>query len=342
MSEREQEPTRDRLGPRLLLLVLGIVVGLALIEIGVRLSGAAPELAPLTVDRPFASFERSSNPILKYLPRPGVGDISSQGLRDREFSRQKPGGSYRIVVLGDSIGFGYCERDHPIPIPQTFAKRLEARLASDPPPGYETVEVINLSVSGYDSVQEAERLRVHGLDFDPDLVLVAYCLNDVTDASGELLFFRGRAGSLTPPTTRLLARLIEASHAARLAWAALVAGAKPDEVEQAPDRREAGFRALDSLRQEHGFDTLVVIFPYLEAALPYDHHPEHRRTRKVASELGFEVLDLLPSFGRASGGDLPQLKGRCAGMHPNEEGHRVAALAIEQFLRKHFEGEGEG
>ena len=54
--------------------------------------------------------------------RPGVS-ISGQGLRDRHFG-PKGDDEFRILVLGDSFTFGYCEWENTIP------QRLEQLLST--------------------------------------------------------------------------------------------------------------------------------------------------------------------------------------------------------------------
>lgn len=314
----------------------GLAVGLAILELGVRLLGLAPEIAPIVLDQPYAAFETSPNPILQYVPRPGSRDINARGLRDRDHSLEKPDGSFRVVVLGDSIGFGFCTPSDPLPREKTFAEVLERRLDADPPPGHSGAEVINLSVSGYDTIQEVEYLRVEGLAYEPDLVLVGYCLNDAQDASFELEALRQheRWGPVGALGSHALRGVFEASHLVRLLWYRLAKPERGTNEQDAIDRRALGFDRLQDLADTGEFPTLVAIFPYLDGAPSYRHAADHRSTQRDANARGFAVLDLLPVFQRASGGYLPNLRGRCLGMHPDEEGHRVAALAIERSIRE--------
>ena len=144
---------------RLVPVLGGLAAGLLLCELVVRLFGLAPQLGPIRLDWPYGSFVSSDNAVLRYVPNPGVGDINADGFRDRPYSRRKPAGVTRIVVLGDSIGFGYCNDKTVLPIEATFPKPLEAELERDPG----AVEVLNFSVSGYDTLQEVEFLREKAL-----------------------------------------------------------------------------------------------------------------------------------------------------------------------------------
>ena len=108
--------------------------------------------------------------MLKYVPKPGVGDVNAAGCRDRDYPVAKPPDTYRIVVLGDSIAFGYCNESRGIPLPATFPKKLEAMLEREPLPEAARTEVLNFSVSGYDTAQEVELLAEKALAYEPDLV----------------------------------------------------------------------------------------------------------------------------------------------------------------------------
>jgi hypothetical protein len=104
------------------------------------------------------------------------------------------------------------------------------------------------------------------------------------------------------------------------------------------DYSKVGFEWLGELAAEHGFRTLVVVFPYFE---PFDAYPRHAqaahdRAHRYASDHGFEVLDLLPAFREASDGDATALRGRCWSVHPDEKGHAVAAEEIAEYLLASF------
>jgi hypothetical protein len=39
-------------------------------------------------------------------------------------------------------------------------------------------QVLNMGVGGYQTLQEVELLRSRGLKYDPDYVLIGFCIND--------------------------------------------------------------------------------------------------------------------------------------------------------------------
>lgn len=96
--------------------------------------------------------------------------VSQQGIRDRQYPLKKEKGVYRIIVVGDSVSFGWGVESE-----QTFPKYLESMLNKD---GRQKYEVINFSVPGYNTVQEVATLRNKCLAYNPDLIIFSVCGND--------------------------------------------------------------------------------------------------------------------------------------------------------------------
>jgi lysophospholipase L1-like esterase len=107
-----------------------------------------------------------------YGANPAHPEISSQGLRDREYSLQKPEGTTRILVLGDSVTFGTG-----VARAETFPKRLERSLRRRGLP----VEVMNAGVNGYTAYNELHYYLDEMRRYDPDLVVLAVVLNDAVN-----------------------------------------------------------------------------------------------------------------------------------------------------------------
>lgn len=309
---------------RIVLLVLGSAIALAICEILVRALGLAPDFAPIQLDAPYASFASHPNPKLQYVPAAGAGDINADGFRDRAFAREKPEGTRRIAVIGDSIGFGYCNTDGLIPLEDTFPKVLERELGTG-------VEVLNFSVSGYDTVQEVEFLKEKALAYEPDTVIVAYSLNDPVDASMELWGFqRDPAWAAQRRAIELYRGLFFQSHLVRFAALRLSSVEVGDETPPR-DRTALGFAELERLSKEHGFDTLVVVFPMFGDLDAYPHLAEHGAAAQKTLTHGFDLLDLLPSF--RAGASEADVCSPCCDAHPNAWGHTVAAREIARHLR---------
>jgi hypothetical protein len=183
---------------KLLLVLIGLVFGLCMSEILLRVIGYSYPLF-YTTDyyRGFALEPNTEG----YYQREGESyvRINSDGLRDREHAKVKPADTMRIAVLGDS----FAEAMH-VPMGQTFWWLLEQRLRECHAFPGKGVEVINFGVSGYGTGQELMTLRQRVWDYSPDLVVLAFTThNDVYDNSRvlsrteEVPYFVYRNGELT-------------------------------------------------------------------------------------------------------------------------------------------------
>lgn len=99
---------------------------------------------------------------------------NSLGFRDtREYSLAKPPGTFRIVVLGDSVTFGHGALNE-----TSYPFLLEQRLHEWRPDV--KWEVWNLGIPGYNTAQELAYLNEIGERYAPDLVIVGFFPNDFT------------------------------------------------------------------------------------------------------------------------------------------------------------------
>jgi hypothetical protein len=108
-------------------------------------------------------------PNLRDVPVAGgrVLNSNSRGVRGRrEHGDDKPPGTTRIVVLGDSFTFGEDVGDD-----ETYGHHLERLL-----PG---AEVINLGVHGYGHDQMLIYLREEGVRYRPDIVILGFLTGDM-------------------------------------------------------------------------------------------------------------------------------------------------------------------
>jgi hypothetical protein len=94
--------------------------------------------------------------------------INSQGLRDREYDFTRSRDERRMLVLGDSMAWGWgVEAD------ESFSERLEALHAD--------WEIINAAVPGYSTDQEPLYFEQSGQRWDPDVVLLLFHPNDARE-----------------------------------------------------------------------------------------------------------------------------------------------------------------
>jgi len=97
--------------------------------------------------------------------------LNSEGYRDGEMAGRKPAPARRVVCLGDSWTFGMNVAQE-----QAYPQRLQA-LLRQALPGAE-FEVLNRGVLGYSSYQGLELLRRKIVDWEPDVVVLGFAMND--------------------------------------------------------------------------------------------------------------------------------------------------------------------
>src|SRR5579863_5146013 len=163
LCARKTAGAPPRMLKKLSLTLVAVLISLLACEGLVRLVGAAPKIYAIRKGR----FQLSHNPRIGYEPAPLVysgdelsfydyrGSSNRLGYRDRDHELAKPPGVYRIVVLGDSIAAGLrVDRTEDI-FPEVLERLLRQRGLN--------AEVVNLSVSGYNTQQEVETLMERGL-----------------------------------------------------------------------------------------------------------------------------------------------------------------------------------
>ncbi|MCR9247452.1 MAG: SGNH/GDSL hydrolase family protein [bacterium] len=122
----------------------------------------------------------SSKRRLIYELRPGLDVVfegartttNAAGFRSPDCPTEKPADTFRILGIGDSGMFGQGVGND-----ENFLALVRERLNGIAPG--RRFETINTGVPGYNTVMEAETLERKGLAYDPDLLIVDFCGNDL-------------------------------------------------------------------------------------------------------------------------------------------------------------------
>jgi lysophospholipase L1-like esterase len=318
----------------LALAVVSLVVFWAVVEGGLRLTGIGPER---TVNPHFDWGKRGE--FWRFSPgarwRTSVGDhrvsINAHGLRDREVGPPEPG-TFRILVLGDSVTFG-----HGVAIDDTYVRQLEQRLAGREP----RIEVLNAGLPGWSTRQQRIFYREHTAGLAPDLVLVGFVLNDVTELHRGLI-------RIDPEREAALFRTLGwlAGHSATVAAVKrayetlrnpeqrqireireLATNADSPEVQQAMDLAFAELRALVALARARGHALGLLVFPFRFQFLVENLDAPQRRLRRFAEEESIPFLDTLPLLRKYPVADVLQDHD-----HFTPLGHVVVAEALLDWL----------
>jgi lysophospholipase L1-like esterase len=100
------------------------------------------------------------------------------GFRDRDRTLEKPPGTFRVALMGDSA----VEAVHVQP-EQVMNIQMEKRLQQE---GYNNIEVMNFAVEGIGTTQELIMYQERVRRFHPDLVMILFSDNDVWNNSSTL------------------------------------------------------------------------------------------------------------------------------------------------------------
>lgn len=163
---------------RIVLVVFGIAMALILLEVGLRIwfwtRGTEHEREMYVYDRATIDTKTAQFigiPFLNYTLNPAQSDINPLGFRGAAVAIPKPPGVYRIVVIGASTTFGIG-----LTVDESWPFQLQSILQDQY--GYQHVEVVNLGVPGYYSLNSVVNLESHGLALEPDLVINYDGVND--------------------------------------------------------------------------------------------------------------------------------------------------------------------
>ena len=163
---------------KLLVLLCAILLSLGVGEIILRIASPhAHNIFSNTVSAPKALLYGWATPPNWpiYSINQNTGEIkiekaNSQGWKDVEHPFTKPPDVFRILVIGNSHTFGLPD------IERIYPRRLEKILHDR---HYENVEVIVMAASAWSTDQELIALENEGVLYNPDLVILQWCDNDL-------------------------------------------------------------------------------------------------------------------------------------------------------------------
>ena len=177
----------------LLLVFFGLFVSLVLIEIVLWILYPAPHVFTYRDPVSGAVFKPGDSGWYSAAPD-GLRHkiiINSKGLRDKEYSYSKPDGTFRILILGDSMTAGLA-----VPRKNLFTEVLEQRLNDNNNGDY---EVINAGVPARSVPEELRYYLNEGYKYESDLVLLAFYIgNDVRIPNSEASQIKVVANRIVP------------------------------------------------------------------------------------------------------------------------------------------------
>ena len=251
-------------------------------------------------------------------------NTNSLGFRDLEFSLEKPASEFRVLTLGDSFTYGQG-----VQLEDTWVQVLEGMLAEH---RGKPVEVMNggFATGGHYPPLYVDWLRTDGLAFSPDLVIVGFCLNDMSMKVPLL-------GYLKPTPTPWWG-----GHSMLLNWIQLeieqrkekaVKRDYADVVAEDPEWWEQSQAALIEMRAllaEREISLVVAVFPMMsQLGDEYPYLRLHEMVRAFCADNDIFCTDSLPRF---RGMDEEDLWVHPVDQHPNHVGQRIIAEDLHEFL----------
>lgn len=343
-----------RMRPKSIARKLGVSL-LTLVVIGgiAELIARAAEPGPLTL--------RDVSPYERKLPHAYVHkhswksawdgsyyEINARGWRGPEYEPTFQPDEFRVVAIGDSTTFGKSveERD-------CWPRQLEQLLVTEF--GAERAPIVaNLGVNGYASLDYVDALLKEALPVKPQLVVVAYCLNDFPNVLQKIdaSVFQNNQNlrSKIPSGLRdqlghfALFRFARATYyewnrerdlqtAERLAREIGEGGGASSERILA--ERERLKQIVDASTQI-GAHVIVFLIPYESMVYLETFAPGPNATlREMAEPLGAAFIDMPERFRAQARTATPMRKLFVRGdrYHPNPEGYRIVADAVLETAR---------
>ena len=243
---------------------------------------------------------------------------NGQGMRDRDYRVEKPEGTFRVALVGDSIGAGWG-----VNVEDRFESILEelwntrAHVSAG-----KKVEIINCAVPGHSPGQRWYHFGLVGWPMQPDLVIYQSTAADIGWDERRLRFLLARGLGWDCPIYRP---------------ALLKAGAErfcsPDQYKRALQKRHweilAGvYKRMADDCKERGVPILWVLVPRVGRKSDADGKPTLIETARAA---GFSrIVDLTGAF---DGIDPAQLAVDRDDFHPNRKGHARLAMLLDDAVK---------
>jgi len=253
--------------------------------------------------------------------------INSLGMRDHEVTTNKPPGTFRVVVLGDSTTVGWG-----VHFEETYPKLLEKSFNANPPSSqWKNYEVINTGIGNYNSAQEVASLKDRWLALDPDMIVIGWYINDAEPTpkprepwlslhSYGYVWLTSQLGNLV--------RNVGANKNYKDYYNSLY-----DPNQPGWPKCQAAYAELAQICRDRKIPLKIVLIPELHSLSGnYEFTHINDLIRHIGETNNVEVLDLINAFPPS--GDPKQFWASPEDAHPNDRANELMAAKIDETLRK--------
>ncbi len=246
--------------------------------------------------------------------------INNDGLRNADTELNKAAGTKRILMLGDSITFGWG-----VPSDQTMSSVMEDMIEAvrgGP------VDVINAGVGNYNTSMEVAYFLHKGRLYEPDVVVLNYFINDAepTPVYGNTSWIarHSYAYAVVGGAWDGLRRQLLGDADWREYYSGLYA---PDATGWRATK--TSIAALADYCRQHDIKLIVANIPELRELVDYPFAGITREVEKVVEDVGVEFVDLMPAV---AGKPARTLWVTEPDPHPNSSAHNLMGTYLSDYV----------
>lgn len=257
---------------------------------------------------------------------PNSYNFNSLGFPNPEYPQRKPPGTFRMVLLGDSLA-------------DSYGSDLLAEIGRDQAAANRT-ELWNLGVGAYNMAQYAATLEHKGLSRQPDLVVTFICMNDLyqdipviyNTGTSLVALNRNYSEPVRMPLGDLLWQRSALYRRFMISW--LEAHRSRNPLPSRESFGEANLLKIKHLCEKNGIPLVMFVFPYMKPLRDYSEEQlgDYRTILKLLQRCGIDYFDLHGKFSD----ELLELRDSPADYyHFSPEGRAKAMKIVYAILKKH-------
>ena len=242
---------------------------------------------------------------------------NSQGMRDRDYAVNKPPRTFRIALVGDSIGAGWG-----IDVEERFESILERVWTSRASAGSGmAVEIFNCAVPGHSPGQRWQHFSQIGWPLKPDMVIYESNAADVGWDERRLRFLLARGIGWDSPIYHLA-----------LERAGIERSLSPDDYKRALRPRHWDilgnvYQTMAADCQSRGVPIIWILLP--RVGRPGDHDEERALAQTARAAGVSRVVDVTDAY---AGLDPARLAVDSRDFHPNALAHQKLAERLDAAM----------
>lgn len=264
-------------------------------------------------------LKKSDLPGVVYEFKPGIDSYfkladfqtNSHGLRDKEYSLEKPDNTFRVAVIGGSFTVPAG-----VEIDEAFHSILEDRLNNEHPDL--NYEFINFGVSGYRINNKLATLKYKALEYKPDLVLFILDSSQFTEDDEKEFNSKSKKNQFFQSFTYKLISKIKLFKNDRKHQEFL------DDHLRGLREFDFALRDLSRISKNFNIPICIVVLDH-----DYSHYELSGKIKKLAEKNSLYYSNTIPLFKDMDLRDMTIYK---IDIHPNSKANQIFAEAIYNDL----------